>query len=126
MDLSGAKTNQEKGNIRIRNMLASIERTFLPIGATIGRYRIIEEIDRGGMAVVYKALQLDLNREVALKVMPANISINRGFVERFLTEAHAVAKQRKTPTIWRWSIYQAKTFTITFIITSQSWLMFWR
>ena len=44
------------------------------------------------MAVVYKALQLDLNREVALKVMPANISINRGFVERFLTEAHAVAK----------------------------------
>ncbi|HON09740.1 MAG TPA: protein kinase [Chitinispirillaceae bacterium] len=92
MDLSGAKTNQEKGNIRIRNMLASIERTFLPIGATIGRYRIIEEIDRGGMAVVYKALQLDLNREVALKVMPANISINRGFVERFLTEAHAVAK----------------------------------
>ncbi len=85
-------SNLDKGNVRIRNMLASIERTFLPVGSTIGRYRIIEEIDRGGMAVVYKALQLDLDREVALKVMPANISINRGFVERFLTEAHAVAK----------------------------------
>jgi len=82
----------EKGSIRIRNMLASIERTFLPIGARIGKYSIIEEIDRGGMAVVYKALQLDLDRQVALKVMPANITINRRFVERFLTEAHAVAK----------------------------------
>ncbi len=82
----------QKGNIRIRNMLASIERTFLPVGSVIGKYRIIEEIDRGGMAVVYKALQLDLDREVALKVMPANITINRRFVERFLTEAHAVAK----------------------------------
>ncbi|MBN1576617.1 MAG: protein kinase [Chitinispirillaceae bacterium] len=81
-----------KGNIRIRNMLASIERTFLPVGSNIGKYRIIEEIDRGGMAVVYKAMQLDLDREVALKVMPANITINRRFVERFLTEAHAVAK----------------------------------
>lgn len=84
--------NLEKGNIRIRNMLASIERTFLPVGSEIGKYRIIEEIDRGGMAVVYKALQLDLDREVALKVMPANITINRRFVERFLTEAHAIAK----------------------------------
>jgi serine/threonine protein kinase len=82
----------EKNNIRIRNMLASIERTFLPVESTIGKYRIVEEIDRGGMAVVYKAIQLDLDRVVALKVMPANISINRGFVERFLTEAHAVAK----------------------------------
>lgn len=82
----------DKGNIRIRNMLASIERTFLPVGSNIGKYRIIEEIDRGGMAVVYKAMQLDLDREVALKVMPANITINRRFVERFLTEAHAVAK----------------------------------
>jgi len=73
-------------------MIASFERTFLPIGSTIGKYRIIEEIDRGGMAVVYKALQLDLNRIVALKVMPTNISINRRFVERFLTEAQAVAR----------------------------------
>ncbi|MBN2037836.1 MAG: protein kinase [Chitinispirillaceae bacterium] len=81
-----------KGNVYIRNMLASIERTFLPIGTTIGKYRIIEEIDRGGMAVVYKAVQLDLDREVALKVMPSNISINRRFMERFMSEAHAVAR----------------------------------
>ena len=85
-----------KGNIYIRNMLANLERTFLPIGSTIGKYRIIEEIDRGGMAVVYKATQLDLDREVALKVMPANISLNRRFMERFMSEAHAVARLTHT------------------------------
>lgn len=84
--------SSEKKNLRIHNLIANIERTFLPAGHIIGKYQIIKEVDRGGMAVVYKALQLDLKREVALKVMPANITINRRFVERFLTEAHAVAK----------------------------------
>ncbi|HUI92357.1 MAG TPA: protein kinase [Chitinivibrionales bacterium] len=86
------KSSLDKGKLKIHNLLPSLERTYLPIGSIIGKYRIIEEIDRGGMAVVYKALQLDLDREVALKVLPANITINRNFVERFLSEAHAVAK----------------------------------
>ena len=78
--------------MRIQDMLGSIKRTFLAVDSVVGRYRIIEEIDRGGMAVVYKAMQLDLKREVALKVMPANLTINDKFVERFMAEAHAVAK----------------------------------
>jgi len=82
----------DKSKIKIHNILPNIERTFLQIGSTIGKYQIIEEIDRGGMAVVYKALQLDLDRHIALKVLPANITINRRFVDRFLSEAHAVAK----------------------------------
>jgi serine/threonine protein kinase/tetratricopeptide (TPR) repeat protein len=81
-----------KSNIYIRNMLDNMERTFLPIGSSIGKYRIIDEIDRGGMAVVYKATQLDLDREVALKVMPANLSLNHPFMERFMSEAHAVSR----------------------------------
>ncbi|MDR0306206.1 MAG: protein kinase [Chitinispirillales bacterium] len=80
------------GGFRIHNMLSSVKRTFFDAGAVVGKYRIIHEIDRGGMAVVYKALQMDLEREVALKVMPANITINYRFVERFLSEAHSVAK----------------------------------
>ncbi len=82
----------DKGKLKIHNLLPSLERTYLAIGSVIGKYRIIEEIDRGGMAVVYKAMQLDLDREVALKVLPANITITRRFVDRFLSEAHAVAK----------------------------------
>ncbi len=82
----------DEDNVQVKNVLSNLERTFLPIGSEIGRYRIIEEIDRGGMAVVYKACQKDLDRIVALKVLPANVTINHNFVERFLTEAHSVAK----------------------------------
>lgn len=92
MDTGKLIKSIESGNFKIRNMLTSMERTFLPVGSRIGKYRIIEEIDRGGMAVVYRALQQDLDREVALKVMPANITINPKFVDRFLSEAHAIAK----------------------------------
>jgi serine/threonine protein kinase/tetratricopeptide (TPR) repeat protein len=86
------KSSLDKGKLKIHNLIPSIERTYLPVGTIIGKYKIIEEIDRGGMAVVYKALQMDLDRIVALKVLPANITINRRFVDRFLSEAHAVAK----------------------------------
>jgi serine/threonine protein kinase len=89
---AGGAAQNDKGGFRIKNMLSSMKRTLLEAGATVGKYRIISEIDRGGMAVVYKAMQLDLKREVALKVMPANITINHQFVERFLSEAHSVAK----------------------------------
>jgi serine/threonine protein kinase len=90
--LKGFQKELDKGNVTLKNSLARIERTFLPVGTKIGKYQIIEEIDRGGMAVVYKATQLDLDRVVALKIMPANISITPGFLERFLSEAHSVAK----------------------------------
>ena len=49
----------DEDNIQVKNVLDNLERTFLPIGSEIGRYRIIEEIDRGGMAVVYLARDLD-------------------------------------------------------------------
>ncbi|MCL2182510.1 MAG: serine/threonine-protein kinase [Chitinispirillia bacterium] len=96
-----------KGSFRIKNMLSTVNRTILAAGTVIGnRYHIIEEIDRGGMAVVYKALQLDLKREVALKVMPANVTINYRFVERFLAEAHSVAKLNHTGIV---NIYEVAT-----------------
>ncbi|MDR2592459.1 MAG: protein kinase [Chitinispirillales bacterium] len=91
---SGAQPGQPgaKGGFKIRNVLNTVNRTILQAGAVLGKYNIIEEIGRGGMAVVYKALQTDLKREVALKVMPANITLNYRFVERFLSEGQSVAK----------------------------------
>lgn len=82
----------ENDNVQIKTVLDNLDRTFLPVGSEIGKYNIIEEIDRGGMAVVYKACQKGLDRIVALKVLPANVTINASFVERFLTEAQSVAK----------------------------------
>src|SRR3990172_8286921 len=63
-------------------------------GATIGAYRIIEQIGRGGMATVYKAYQPALARNVAIKVLPQFFAEDPGSHERFQQEAIAIAKLR--------------------------------
>jgi len=62
------------------------------IGTTLGPYRIVERLGRGGMAAVYKAYQPSLDRYVAIKVLPAHLADEPGFAERFRREARAVAK----------------------------------
>jgi serine/threonine-protein kinase len=63
-------------------------------GQTLGSYQIIEELGRGGMAVVYRAYQQSLNRFVAIKVLPPQLAFEREFVDRFLREARAAAGLR--------------------------------
>ena len=53
------------------------------IGKTIGPYRILEQIGIGGMAVVYKAYQPNMDRYVAVKVLPAHLSKDPEFIKRF-------------------------------------------
>ena len=54
---------------------------------TVGRYEIVREIGRGGMATVYLARQTDLDRFVALKELGAFHASDRSFAERFLRES---------------------------------------
>ncbi|MFW5835535.1 MAG: serine/threonine-protein kinase [bacterium] len=59
-----------------------------------GRYEIIKLIGKGGMASVYKARQLNLDRIIALKVIHPNLMYDKEFVNRFLQEARVCAKLR--------------------------------
>jgi len=58
----------------------------------LGGYEIIAKIGQGGMGTVYKAVQLSVNRTVALKVLPPRLAKNKDYVERFLREARAAAR----------------------------------
>ena len=60
-------------------------------GKTILHYRIIEEIGRGGMGVVYKAEDTNLKRLVAIKFLPPQVAANEEERERFKIEAQAAA-----------------------------------
>src|SRR5947207_3678952 len=55
-------------------------------------YEILEELGRGGMAIVFKAKEKQLDREVAIKVLPFSLAFDREFVERFQREARTSAK----------------------------------
>ena len=58
----------------------------------IGRYEKLEEIGRGGMSTVYRARDTRLQREVALKLLPAYLSQDETFTQRFQREAQVIAR----------------------------------
>ena len=62
----------------------------------LGEYRIIRELGRGGMGIVYEAVQESLGRHVALKVIPRHGVLDAKRRQRFQREAQAVAKLHHT------------------------------
>ncbi len=55
-------------------------------------YEIIEELGRGGMAIVFRAREKQLDRDVAVKVLPFSLAFDAEFVERFQREARTAAR----------------------------------
>ena len=64
----------------------------LAAGTSIGPYRIVEPVGRGGMASVFKAYEASLDRYVALKVLPPEFLHDPAFAERFRREAQTIAR----------------------------------
>ncbi|MBN1420898.1 MAG: protein kinase [Planctomycetes bacterium] len=76
-------------------------RTLLHVGSRregadsfgeLGDYRLLRRVGRGGMGVVYEALQVSMDRRVALKVLPSGVAADAKTLARFLREAKIAGK----------------------------------
>ena len=63
----------------------------LATGTRLGPYEILAPLGAGGMGVVWRARDLRLGREVAVKVLPAEVSADRERVKRFEKEARSAS-----------------------------------
>lgn len=86
--LTSTRPVVESLNCRERKMPASLE------GQTLGKYRVMEPLGRGGMAQVYRAYHPQLDRYVAVKVLRSDLVEEAEFLARFRREAQAVANLR--------------------------------
>ena len=66
-------------------------------GQRLGPYQIEDLLGRGGMAIVYRALQPALRRHVAMKVLPPQFAHEGGFLARFQREAETIARLEHPP-----------------------------
>ena len=62
------------------------------VGQKLGKYQVTEQLGQGGMATVYKAYQPEIDRYVAVKVLPQALAADAQFVKRFRLEARTIAR----------------------------------
>jgi serine/threonine protein kinase len=82
------------------------------IGQQVANFRIIEKLGEGGMGVVYKAMDVQLERPVAIKMLTPELSHNPEIVERFRTEARAQANLNHVnlATLYAFLVHEGNAF----------------
>jgi serine/threonine protein kinase len=84
------------------------------VGKSLGHYKVLEQIARGGMATVYKGADPVRKRAVAIKVLPAYFAHNAQFARRFQREARAAARLEHDHIV---RVYESgEAFDISYIV----------
>src|SRR5262245_24712157 len=91
LDLMHAESKRLRGRSGGEGSTPKITEPAEPLPESLGDFRIVRELARGGMGVVYEAVQLSLARRVALKVLPFAATLDSRHLQRFKTEAQAAA-----------------------------------
>lgn len=86
-------TNRHQGKVRRKLEVTDLD---LVRSGLDDEYEMLEELGRGGMGIVYRARERQLEREVAIKVLPFTLAFDRELVERFLREARTAAALEHT------------------------------
>jgi serine/threonine protein kinase len=71
---------------------AEVEERPTLVGTSIGRYKVVRQLGKGGMGAVYEAVQEEIGQHVAIKVMHPELSREPKFAGRFFDEARAISK----------------------------------
>jgi TolB-like protein/Tfp pilus assembly protein PilF/tRNA A-37 threonylcarbamoyl transferase component Bud32 len=97
-------------------------KTSKPPKTIAGKYKILAEIGRGGMGIVYKAKDIKLNRTVALKFLPDELTQDKEAKKRFIQEAQAAAALEHPYICIVYEVYEAddQTFIAMAFIEGQS------
>jgi serine/threonine protein kinase len=84
------------------------------IGSQIGNFRILEKLGEGGMGVVYKGIDIQLERSVAIKMLGSDLAGNPELVQRFQAEARAQANLNHTniATLYAFLVDQGRAFMV--------------
>ena len=94
----------------------------LPAGARLGPYEILGLVGSGGMGEVYRARDPRLGRDVAIKVLPAEVGTDPGRLRRFEQEARAVAalNHPNILTVFDVGTHEGAPYIVTELLEGQS------
>lgn len=80
------------------------------IGRMLNHFKIVDKLGQGGMAMVYRAYQENLNRTVALKLLPPEMTFDQSYIARFQQEARAAAGLEHSHIVPIYEVGQAEGF----------------